>query len=70
MMSAGIAHELNTPLAVLKGLVERLNHNPGKASTRSRRRLMLRVVGRLERLSDQPAGHCEGAAAAVAARGP
>lgn len=51
MMSAGIAHELNTPLAVVKGLSERLNANhgvidPGQAA------LMLRVVGRLERLGE------------------
>jgi C4-dicarboxylate-specific signal transduction histidine kinase len=59
MMSAGIAHELNTPLAVLKGLVERLDASlngdrtsapppPGPAEAA----LMLRVVGRLERLSE------------------
>ncbi|MCC6677443.1 MAG: hypothetical protein IT436_09890 [Phycisphaerales bacterium] len=52
MMSAGIAHELNTPLAVLKGLVEKLNQNPAGGVDPDRAALMLRVVGRLERLSD------------------
>ncbi len=52
MMSAGIAHELNTPLAVLKGLVERLNAEPSAGTSVSEAALMLRVVGRLERLSE------------------
>lgn len=52
MMSAGIAHELNTPLAVLKGLVERLNADPGAGTDAAEAALMLRVVGRLERLSE------------------
>jgi len=53
-MSAGIAHELNTPLSVLIGLAEKLNAakdgspalNPEEAA------LLLRVVRRIERLSD------------------
>lgn len=52
MMSAGIAHELNTPLAVLKGLVEKLNQDPRAGVDPDRAALMLRVVRRLERLSD------------------
>jgi signal transduction histidine kinase len=52
MMSAGIAHELNTPLTVLKGLVERLNRDPGAGLPRAEAELMLRVVGRLERLGE------------------
>ncbi len=52
MMSAGIAHELNTPLAVLKGLVERLNADPGRQMEPAQAALMLRVVRRLERLGD------------------
>lgn len=52
MMSAGIAHELNTPLAVLKGLVERLNQDPARGMDPAQSALMLRVVGRLERLGE------------------
>ena len=51
MMSAGIAHELNTPLAVLKGLVEKLNTEGGTMPA-PQAALMLRVVRRLERLGD------------------
>ena len=52
LVSAGIAHELNTPLAVLKGLAERLSENPSKQLSESDAALMLRVIGRLERLGD------------------
>ena len=66
LMSAGIAHELNTPLAVLKGLVEKLQRcvgagaafkaggsgAAGGAVSAEEAALMLRVVGRLERLSE------------------
>jgi signal transduction histidine kinase len=52
MMSAGIAHELNTPLAVLKGLTERLNANPGAGVDPATAALMHRVVGRIERLGE------------------
>ena len=52
MMSAGIAHELNTPLAVLKGQVERIAGEPGHEISTSEAQLMLRVVQRLERLSE------------------
>lgn len=52
MMSAGIAHELNTPLAVLKGLVETLHADPAAGVPPEQAALMLRVVGRLERLGE------------------
>jgi C4-dicarboxylate-specific signal transduction histidine kinase len=55
MMSAGIAHELNTPLAVLKGLVDKLNAGPGlesKSIETAHAALLQRVVGRLERLGE------------------
>ncbi|MGD9692934.1 MAG: sensor histidine kinase [Phycisphaerales bacterium] len=51
VMSAGIAHELNTPLAVLKGQVERLVREPRMVEP-EKAELMLRVVKRLERLSE------------------
>ncbi len=50
MMSAGIAHELNTPLAVATGLVEKLERDGALPDTE--RALLSRVVGRLERLSE------------------
>lgn len=52
MMSAGIAHELNTPLAVLKGLVEKLHADPRAGMDPAQAALMLRVVKRLERLGE------------------
>lgn len=52
MMSAGISHELNTPLAVLKGLTEKLNAAPTHSVPPAEAALMLRVVGRLERLGE------------------
>lgn len=52
MMSAGIAHELNTPLAVLKGTVEQLANSEHPSEERTRIELIRRVVGRLERLGE------------------
>lgn len=52
MMSAGIAHELNTPLAVLKGTVEQLTQSDSPAEQRTRLELVRRVVHRLERLGE------------------
>jgi signal transduction histidine kinase len=52
LMSAGLAHELNTPLTVLKGSVERLVASPGHAVDEKTASLMLRVVKRLEHLSE------------------
>jgi signal transduction histidine kinase len=52
MMSAGIAHELNTPLAVVKGLAEKLNADPEKRLDPAQAALMVRVVRRLERLGE------------------
>lgn len=50
MMSAGIAHELNTPLAVVKGLADKLGD--GRDLDDTERALLARVVARLERLSE------------------
>lgn len=52
MMSAGLAHELNTPLAVIKGLVETQQSRPDGRLQEGEAALLLRVVGRLERLSE------------------
>jgi len=52
MMSAGIAHELNTPLVVLKGIAEEVAASGRAGITSERSALMLRVVRRLERLSE------------------
>lgn len=52
MMSAGLAHELNTPLAVLKGQIERLAQDPRAGVSDDQAALMVRVVHRLERLSE------------------
>jgi len=52
MMSAGLAHELNTPLSVLKGIVERIERDPQTGVAPDQAALMLRVVHRLERLSE------------------
>ncbi|MBL0926838.1 MAG: hypothetical protein IBJ11_04190 [Phycisphaerales bacterium] len=55
MMSAGIAHELNTPLAVIKGSVERMAEGIERgrpAPDAGQVQLMLRVVRRLEKLSE------------------
>jgi signal transduction histidine kinase len=61
ILSAGLAHEMNTPLAVVKGLAEKLAAQPATALGDAPARgslspdesaLLLRVVGRLERLSE------------------
>lgn len=51
MMSAGIAHELNTPLAVIKGSVDEMAERGGTLDP-DRVALLSRVVDRLERLGD------------------
>lgn len=52
LLSAGLAHEINTPLAVAKGLVERMDRAPDARLGDADRALLLRVIGRLERLSE------------------
>jgi two-component system C4-dicarboxylate transport sensor histidine kinase DctB len=54
VLSAGIAHELNTPLAVVKGLAEKVRKASisGSGLSESDAALLVRVVGRLERLSE------------------
>jgi signal transduction histidine kinase len=52
VMSAGLAHEMNTPLAVLKGMVEKLRRGNGAGLSVAEAQLMGRVVSRLEGLSE------------------
>jgi len=52
MMSAGLAHEINTPLAVIKGLAEKLATAPDGRLAPAEAQLLVRVTGRLERLSE------------------
>lgn len=52
MLSAGIAHELNTPLTVVKGLVAKLDESGSKGLSEAEAKLLVRVVGRLERLGE------------------
>lgn len=53
MMSAGLAHEMNTPLAVLKVLAEKTGSETAASTlTSEEAALMRRVVGRLEGLSE------------------
>ena len=54
IMSAGIAHEMNTPLAVLKGSAEQLAESADikDRSLQNKVAMMRRVIARLERLSE------------------
>ena len=52
IMSAGLAHEMNTPLTVLKGLAERLASAPSQGLPAEQAALLQRVVLRLEGLSE------------------
>ncbi len=58
LLAASVAHELNTPLAVLNGSIEKLietnsdAHTPGSAQTLDRLQRMQRVAQRLRRISE------------------
>ncbi|MBX7224186.1 MAG: hypothetical protein K1Y36_30005 [Blastocatellia bacterium] len=52
LMSAGIAHELNTPLVVLQGTLEKLLESEADALRQERLRRALRVTTRLQALSE------------------
>jgi signal transduction histidine kinase len=51
MLSAGVAHEMNTPLAVLHGSIEKLLETTPDEPARSRLERMKRVTGRLRQIS-------------------
>jgi signal transduction histidine kinase len=52
MLSASIAHEINTPLAVLHGSIEKLLETGEDDHTRDRLQRMLRVTRRLKSISE------------------
>ncbi len=56
ILSASVAHELNTPLAVLQGSVEKLLEITEDAHTRDRLARMLRVTQRLRTISESLVG--------------
>ncbi len=52
LLSASVAHEVNTPLTVLHGSIEKLMETAPDQSTRDRLARMLRVAGRLKKISE------------------
>lgn len=52
LLSTSVAHELNTPLAVLQGSIEKLLESTGNAPTLERLNRMLRVTQRLRKISE------------------
>lgn len=52
LLSASVAHEMNTPLAVLHGSIEKLQETIEDPSARGRLERMIRVTGRLKRISE------------------
>lgn len=52
LLSASVAHEMNTPLAVLHGSTEKLLETTKDAATQERLRRMLRVTERLRNISE------------------
>src|SRR6202166_1435963 len=52
LMSASVAHELNTPLTVLQGSIEKLTETTHDAHTLERLARMQRVAQRLRRISE------------------
>jgi signal transduction histidine kinase len=52
LLSASVAHELNTPLAVLHGSIEKLLETVAGRAAQDRLARMLRVTERLRRMSD------------------
>jgi len=52
LLSTSVAHELNTPLTVLQGSIEKLCETTGDAHTLDRLARMLRVTQRLRKISE------------------
>jgi len=52
LLSASVAHELNTPLTVLQGSIEKLTETSRDAATLERLARMLRVTQRIRRISE------------------
>jgi signal transduction histidine kinase len=52
LLSASVAHELNTPLTVLQGSIEKLTETTNDAATLERLARMLRVTQRIRRISE------------------
>ena len=52
LLSASVAHELNTPLTVLQGSIEKLSETTRDAATLERLARMLRVTQRIRRISE------------------
>lgn len=52
LLSTSVAHELNTPLAVLQGSIEKLLESTADAHTLERLERMLRVTQRLRKISE------------------
>jgi signal transduction histidine kinase len=52
LLSASVAHELNTPLSVLLGSLEKMAEQPHDAATRQRLDRMMRVTQRIKKISE------------------
>ncbi|MBI3680431.1 MAG: hypothetical protein HY235_08545 [Acidobacteria bacterium] len=52
LLSASVAHEVNTPLTVLHGSIEKLMETPHDPATRERLARILRVTERLRKISE------------------
>jgi signal transduction histidine kinase len=52
LLAASVAHELNTPLSVLQGSIEKLTETVHDAHTQDRLQRMLRVTQRLRKISE------------------
>jgi signal transduction histidine kinase len=52
LLSASVAHELNTPLSVLQGSIEKLTETSDDTATLERLARMLRVTQRIRRISE------------------